>query len=74
MNRHNPQCYDGGNTVAFRGTVDLALHLYKKMQAFFVDGLGGAGKTFLYGCLLSSVRAAGGIALAVASSGIALCC
>ena len=40
-------------------------------QAFFVDGLGGAGKTFLYGCMLSSVRAGGGIALSVASSGIA---
>jgi primosomal protein N' len=25
--------------------------------AFFVDGLGGTGKTFLYSCLLSTVRA-----------------
>jgi hypothetical protein len=31
-------------------------------RAFFVDGLGGSGKTYLYGCLLASVRAeAGGV-------------
>jgi hypothetical protein len=39
--------------------------------AFFVDGLGGTGKTFLYSCLLSTVRAQGRVAIAVASSGIA---
>jgi hypothetical protein len=26
-------------------------------HALFVDGLGGTGKTFLYSCLLSTVRA-----------------
>ncbi len=26
-------------------------------RAFFVDGLGSTGKTFLYSCLLSTVRA-----------------
>jgi len=40
-------------------------------HAFFVDGLGGTGKTFLYSCLLSTVRAQGRVAVAVASSGIA---
>jgi len=39
--------------------------------AFFVDGLGGTGKTFLYSCLLSTVRAQGRVAIVVASSGIA---
>jgi ATP-dependent DNA helicase PIF1 len=39
--------------------------------AFFVDGLGGTGKTFLYSCLLSTLRAQGRVAIAVASSGIA---
>jgi hypothetical protein len=39
-------------------------------KTFFVDGLGGAGKTFLYGCLLSKVRSTGDIALSMASSGI----
>ncbi len=40
-------------------------------NCFFIDGLGGAGKTFLYNTLLSSIRSGNGIALAVASSGIA---
>jgi len=40
-------------------------------KTFFVDGLGGAGKTFLYGCLFSRVRSTGDIALSMASSGIA---
>ncbi len=44
---------------------------YQIENCFFVDGLGGAGKTFLYNTLLSSVRANNRIALAVASSGIA---
>jgi hypothetical protein len=40
-------------------------------KTFFVDGLGGAGKTFLYGSLLSRVRCTSDIALLMASSGIA---
>ncbi len=40
-------------------------------RAFFVDGPGGTGKTFLYSCLLSTVRAQGQVAIVVASSGIA---
>jgi hypothetical protein len=39
-------------------------------KTFFVDGLGGAGKTFLYGCLLSRVCSTGDIALSMASFGI----
>jgi hypothetical protein len=39
--------------------------------AFFVDGLGGTGKTFLYSCLLSTMRAQGRVVIDVASSGIA---
>ncbi|XP_024960095.1 uncharacterized protein LOC112500723 [Cynara cardunculus var. scolymus] len=38
---------------------------------FFVDGLGGTGKTFLYRALLANVRSRGLIALATASSGAA---
>jgi hypothetical protein len=37
----------------------------------FCDGVGGAGKTFLYETVLASVRAEGRIAISVASSGIA---
>jgi hypothetical protein len=40
-------------------------------RAFFVDGLGDTSKTFLYSCLLSTVRAKGRVAIAVASSSIA---
>jgi hypothetical protein len=39
-------------------------------KTFFVDGLGGVGKTFLYGCLLNRVRSTGDITLSMASSGI----
>ncbi len=39
-------------------------------RAFFVDGLGGTGKTFLYSCLPSTVRAQGRVAIAVALSSI----
>jgi hypothetical protein len=38
---------------------------------FFLDGLGGSGKTFVYSVLLASVCNEGHVALAVASSGIA---
>jgi hypothetical protein len=39
-------------------------------RAFFVDGLGGTGKTFFYSCLLSTVCTQGRVVVAVASSGI----
>lgn len=40
--------------------------------AFFLDGLGGTGKTFLYRALLAYVRRNIGIALVVATFGVAL--
>jgi ATP-dependent DNA helicase PIF1 len=42
----------------------------KKSHVFFVDGLGGTGKTFLYKALLGRVRSEGLIAIATATSGI----
>ena len=45
--------------------------VYILQRIFFGDGPGGTGKTFLYSMLLASVRARGGIALSVATSGIA---
>jgi hypothetical protein len=39
-------------------------------RAFFIDGPGGIGKIILYSCLVSTVRAQGRAAVAVASSGI----
>jgi hypothetical protein len=40
-------------------------------RIFFVDGPGGTGKTFTYGCILDRLRSEGKICLSVASSGIA---
>ena len=42
-----------------------------EQRAFFIDGPGGTGKTFLYNTLLAKVRSQGRIPLAMASSGIA---
>jgi hypothetical protein len=38
---------------------------------FFIDGLGGTGKTFLYRAVMANLRSRGQIVLATASSGIA---
>jgi len=38
---------------------------------FFIDGPGGTGKTFVENLILAKVRSSGGVALSVASSGIA---
>jgi hypothetical protein len=47
-------------------------HVEKKIsQVFFVDGLGGTGKTYLYKALLLKVRSMNLIAIATATSGIA---
>ncbi|XP_019236379.1 PREDICTED: uncharacterized protein LOC109216658 [Nicotiana attenuata] len=43
----------------------------KKPGAFFIDGPGGTGKTFLYRALLATVRSKGYIALATATSSVA---
>jgi hypothetical protein len=62
LNQHQRSIYDN--------VID-AVHDPKPMdKTFFVDGLGGASKTFLYGCLLSKVRSIGDIALSMASSSI----
>ncbi|XP_062103329.1 uncharacterized protein LOC133814378 [Humulus lupulus] len=44
--------------------------LSNQNAAFFVDGLGGIGKTFLYRALLATVRSRNLVALASASSGV----
>ncbi len=63
LNHHHRSIYDNViNAIHDPRAVD---------KTFFVDGLGGAGKTFLYGCLLSRVRSIGDIVLSMASSGIA---
>ncbi|KAH0767208.1 hypothetical protein KY285_003079 [Solanum tuberosum] len=42
-----------------------------KPGAFFIDGPGGTGKTFLYRALLATIRSMGYIALATTTSGVA---
>ncbi|KAI8537401.1 hypothetical protein RHMOL_Rhmol09G0020900 [Rhododendron molle] len=44
----------------------------KENATYFIDGPGGTGKTFLYRAILASLRSQGHIALATASSGIAV--
>ena len=44
---------------------------FTQPKLFFIDGPGGAGKTFTYNHLLAWTRAQGKVALAVASSGLA---
>jgi len=74
--------YDTATQVAMRNEHVPQLNLKQRAvydnvmvvvdhRAFFVDGPGGTGKTFFYSCLLSTVRAQGRVAVAVASSGIA---
>ncbi len=63
LNQHQRSIYDN--------VID-AVHDPRPMdKTFFVDGLGGAGKTFFYECLLSRVCSTSDIALSMASSGIA---
>ena len=40
-------------------------------RVFFVSGHGGTGKTFLWNCIVKTLRSEGKIVLAVASSGVA---
>jgi uncharacterized radical SAM superfamily protein len=42
-----------------------------KPGLFFIEGPGGTGKTFIENLLLANVRSQDGVALAVASSGMA---
>ncbi len=63
LNQHQRSIYDN--------VIDAVHDPRPVDKTFFVDGLGGASKTFLYGCLLSKVRSTSDIALSTASSSIA---
>ncbi|XP_027096151.1 ATP-dependent DNA helicase PIF1-like [Coffea arabica] len=56
-----------------RHAFEVISHLIyeNKNRAFFVDGLGGTGKSFLYRALLADVRSKWYLALAMITSGIA---
>lgn len=49
----------------------LAVHGGAEGGFFFLDAMGGCGKTFVLSLLLASVRQTGGVALACATSGLA---
>ncbi len=63
LNQHQHSIYDN--------VIDAVHDPRPVDKTFFVDGLRGAGKTFLYGCLLSRVHSTGDRALSMASSDIA---
>ncbi|XP_071137070.1 uncharacterized protein [Mytilus edulis] len=54
----------------YQKVVDATEH-HTNTTAYYVDGPGGSGKTFLYNTILARIRSKGKIALAVASAGIA---
>jgi hypothetical protein len=63
LNQHQRSIYDN--------VID-AIHDPRPVnKTFFVDGLGGASKTFLYECLLSKVCSTGEITLSTASYDVA---
>ncbi len=62
LNQHERSIYDN--------VIDVVHDPRPVDKTFFVDGLGGASKTFLYECLLSRVHCTSDIALSMASSGI----
>ncbi len=63
LNQHQHSIYDN--------VIDAVHDPRPVDKTFFVDGLRGVGKTFLYGCLLSRVHSIGDIALSMASFDIA---
>ncbi|KAG5578003.1 hypothetical protein H5410_058137 [Solanum commersonii] len=56
-----------------RATYNVIINIIfsNKSGAFFIDGPGGTGKTFLYRALLATVQSKGYIVLATATSGVA---
>ena len=67
----NLATFNSEQTEAYERILKAILDSDEPQHLFFVNAPGGYGKTFLMETLLSSVRAVGKIALAVASSGIA---
>jgi hypothetical protein len=60
------------NPEQLSGYMEIIEHVInRKKIVFFVNGPGGTGKTFLYRCLIATVRSEGLIAVATATFGIA---
>ena len=67
----NLATFNSEQTAAYQSILKAILDSDEPQRLFFVNVQGGYGKTFLMETLLSSVRAVGKVALAVASSGVA---
>ncbi len=63
LNQHKRSIYDN--------VIDAVHDPRPVDKTFFVDGLGGVGKTFFYGCLLNRVCSTSDIMLSKAFFGIA---
>jgi hypothetical protein len=60
------------NPEQLSGYTEIIDHMInRKGRVFFVDGPGGTSKTFLYRCLIATVRSEGLIAVITTTSGIA---
>jgi hypothetical protein len=60
------------NPEQLSGYTEIIDHMInRKGRVFFVDGPGGTSKTFLYRCLIATVRLEGLIAVITTTSGIA---
>jgi len=85
--QHTKDIHLERNIIVTKEDLLLHTHLNKEQQkaynailtrislnesgAFFIDGLGGTGETYLYRALLAAVRSKGFIALATATCGVA---
>ncbi|KAG5512701.1 hypothetical protein RHGRI_038884 [Rhododendron griersonianum] len=65
----SPSLLNTEQTMAYNQVLDVVFN--KKLHCFFIDGLDGTGKTFLYRAILATIRSQRKIALATASSGVA---
>ena len=63
--------FNPGQLHAAQTILDAVNNLRSQNRIFFLNGAGGAGKTYVQNTVLKKVRLDGNIALAVASSGIA---
>jgi ATP-dependent DNA helicase PIF1 len=59
------------NPEQHSGYTEIIEHkINRKRRVFFIDSPGSTGKTFLYRCLITTIRSEGLIAMAIATSGI----
>ena len=56
---------------AYDAILEAVSHTDRSCKTFFLDGIGGSGKTYLYKCLIHTLRQADMQVIAVASSGLA---